>query len=332
MGFRVRKSVKIAPGVRFNVSKTGVGMSAGTRGARYSVHSSGRRTTTVRSGVPGVYYQSQRGSGSRRSAGAQSAPPAAPGKQRKPGLFASKGEKTLYKAIRDNAAPSAIARIGDDSEDYRSLAYSLAGLQMLGSESDRSEVIRLLDTAFASGDDPAAHPFATKYLATELELAIATGVTVHLPINRDAVGLALGEVLQETGDVDRAIETVEQLEPTTYAAVSLAELYAQTGKYDEIVEITNGITNEDEATMLLLVFRGIALREQGHYDAAHEVFKEALRSRSRPSELRHFALSERARNFEAQGKKGMARKDLERILAEDAKYEGVRERLDELNA
>jgi Tfp pilus assembly protein PilF len=39
---------------------------------------------------------------------------------------------------------------------------------------------------------------------------------------------------------------------------------------------------------------------------------------------------ERAANYLVQGKKGMARKDLERILAEDSGYEGVRKRIAEL--
>ena len=42
------------------------------------------------------------------------------------------------------------------------------------------------------------------------------------------------------------------------------------------------------------------------------------------------ALSERAANYLAQAKKAMARKDLDRILAEDSDYEGVRERLAEV--
>jgi hypothetical protein len=37
------------------------------------------------------------------------------------------------------------------------------------------------------------------------------------------------------------------------------------------------------------------------------------------------AFAERAQNYIAQGKKSQARKDLERILAEDSGYEGVRE-------
>jgi tetratricopeptide (TPR) repeat protein len=85
--------------------------------------------------------------------------------------------------------------------------------------------------------------------------------------------------------------------------------------------------NEDDASALLCVFRGQAFREQGFHDAAHEALKEALRSRSRAAEIRHLALAERAQNYLAQGKKGMARKDLERILAEDSGYEGVKKQL-----
>ena len=51
MGLCFRKSFKVAPGVRVNVGKRGVGMSFGGKGLRYSVHSSGRRTSTV--GLPG---------------------------------------------------------------------------------------------------------------------------------------------------------------------------------------------------------------------------------------------------------------------------------------
>ena len=52
MGFRFRKSFKIAPGVRVNVGKKSIGISAGVKGARVSVNSSGHKTTTV--GIPGT--------------------------------------------------------------------------------------------------------------------------------------------------------------------------------------------------------------------------------------------------------------------------------------
>lgn len=52
MGLRVRKSFKIAPGVRLNLGKKSAGLSFGTKGLRYSINSNGRRTTTI--GIPGT--------------------------------------------------------------------------------------------------------------------------------------------------------------------------------------------------------------------------------------------------------------------------------------
>lgn len=328
MGFRMRKSMKIAPGVRLNVSKRGVGASVGAGGVRYSAHSSGRRTVSARSGIPGVYYQeSVRGGRPRSSGRAAASQPAAQPAPKKPGMFAPKGEKQLYKAVKAQDI-QAMKRVGEEHPDFRLPSYSIAGLMMLTSEPAEAE--RLLEQVFATGVDPGGDEFISTYLSPRLELSLAQGVTAELPINRDAVGLALAELKQEEGDLDGAIGVVEQLEPTTYAAVSLAELYAQTGRWDDVIHLTEGVTNEDDAAALLCVFRGQAFRAQGFHDAAHQALKEALRSRSRAAPIRHLALAERAQNYIAQGKKGMARKDLERILADDSDYEGVREQLAEL--
>jgi hypothetical protein len=63
MGLRFRKSFKIAPGVRLNVSNKSTGLSFGGKGLRYSINSSGRRTTSV--GIPrmGLSYVSTNSSG-----------------------------------------------------------------------------------------------------------------------------------------------------------------------------------------------------------------------------------------------------------------------------
>lgn len=82
MGFRFRKSVKIAPGVRLNIGKKSVGISAGVKGARVSVNSSGRKTTTV--GLPGTglsYSKSEKIGGRKtttRSASSNNAQPIRP--------------------------------------------------------------------------------------------------------------------------------------------------------------------------------------------------------------------------------------------------------------
>ncbi len=181
---------------------------------------------------------------------------------------------------------------------------------------------------FSSGEDPAQHSFFQKYTAAaRIELSIAPGVRATLPIDRNLVGLALAELYQAAGDNVRAATTVEQLEPTNFTAVSLAELYSALGRSDDVIALTEGIKNADDGTALLCIYRGIAFAHKGFNDAAREAFKEALRSRSRNPLIRHKALWERAHVHLAAGKKAMARRDLEKILAEDSDFRGVQEEL-----
>jgi hypothetical protein len=55
MGFGFRKSIRIAPGVRLNVSHKGVGASVGVKGLRYSASTRGSRITASIPGT-GLYY------------------------------------------------------------------------------------------------------------------------------------------------------------------------------------------------------------------------------------------------------------------------------------
>lgn len=52
MGFRFRKSIKIAPGVKINLNKNSVSATVGTKGAHYTVNSKGKKTASV--GIPGT--------------------------------------------------------------------------------------------------------------------------------------------------------------------------------------------------------------------------------------------------------------------------------------
>jgi hypothetical protein len=164
----MRKSIKVAPGVSLNVSRSGVGASVGGKGGRYSVHSSGRRTVSAGGGVvPGVYYQKSVGGGSREASRSSGAAPVAP---KKPGLFAPKGEKELYKAVKSQDA-QAIKRVGEQHPDFRLPSFSIAGLMLVTDEPTEAE--RLLADAFATGKDPGLDKFISTYLFTRLELSIA---------------------------------------------------------------------------------------------------------------------------------------------------------------
>lgn len=52
MSLRFRKSINLGHGIRLNIGKKGVGISAGVKGARVSINSNGRKTTSV--GIPGT--------------------------------------------------------------------------------------------------------------------------------------------------------------------------------------------------------------------------------------------------------------------------------------
>lgn len=56
MGFRFRKSVKIAPGVRLNFGKKSTSVTLGGKGARYTVSSTGRKTSSVSIPGTGISY------------------------------------------------------------------------------------------------------------------------------------------------------------------------------------------------------------------------------------------------------------------------------------
>lgn len=73
MGLRMRKSFSLGKGIRLNVGKKGVGVSFGTKGLRYSINSSGRRTTTV--GIPGsgISYSTSTGGKRKYSSAAYNA-------------------------------------------------------------------------------------------------------------------------------------------------------------------------------------------------------------------------------------------------------------------
>lgn len=65
MGFRFRKSVKIAPGIKINFNKKSWGVTVGKRGAHYTINSKGKRTASV--GIPGTGLSYTTSSGGKKS-------------------------------------------------------------------------------------------------------------------------------------------------------------------------------------------------------------------------------------------------------------------------
>jgi tetratricopeptide (TPR) repeat protein len=340
MGFRVYKSVKLGKGVRLNLSKTGIGISAGVPGARYSVHSSGRTVKTV--GVPGtgVYYRKDSYSkrGRARGSRAAPAPTAVAPTYPKAGVLAPKTEKvfvqgvTAYMQGRHADALTALRDVeARDTGGQHFGEEFFAGMSLVGLERT-PEAIPYLE-AVLSSDSAIPDPLMAKYgIGGAMGIGVTPAVSVTVPMSNLAVALILAEAYQSSNQRQKAIELLESLgaeapgEPVF--SLSLADLYFEGEQWHDIVRVTDGVqTNDDDATLNILAFRAYALNELGMPEAALALTKECLRTKKRNPDLLRFARYIRGRAYESAGKASLAREEYEKVFAEDANYGDVAERL-----
>jgi hypothetical protein len=169
MSIRFRRSVKIARGVRLSASKTGFGVSAGIPGARYSVHASGRRTTTVGipgSGVSSVSTSGGVGGGTRASTRSRQGVPAPAAAivsgadvaryLPKAGLFAGTGEKRYRDGLvaylsGDKASALSAFEAALGAEPKAVSAHLLAALSMAG-EAETARAIAHLEALVTTNE------------------------------------------------------------------------------------------------------------------------------------------------------------------------------------
>jgi tetratricopeptide (TPR) repeat protein len=327
MPLRARKSIRIAKGVRLNLSKTGVGMSVGAGGLRYSVHSSGRRT--VSTGLPGtgLGYQQSWQAGSRTSGSAPT----------KPGLFAPAYEKAFHKALQAYAAgdlSGAIALFKASAEkDSSGRAASddlLVGLLSVQA-GDESGAVPFLEKVVAS-DHELPDALMTKYVdEATIVLRVTDNVSADVPFDSAGAALVLAHCYRDTGRADEALGLLQQLHAVDADPVVTLDLCAMLvgdKDYDGAIELAAGTANTDDVTAELCVLLARALAAKGLNEGALAACKEALRSKKRNSGTLTDARYVRAITYERLGKRAQARKDLELIYAAEPGYRDVRERLE----
>lgn len=348
MGFRFYKSVSIGKGVRVGMSKTGVGLGVGAKGFRYSVHSSGRTRKTV--GVPGtgVSYSTYGRVGGGGGAGAAGRGRASTPQSQvasaeqlatllKAPLFAPKWEKAYARGLRDLLISQNPASGIQAFQECASLnpailsAYFLGGYAAvkLGREKDAIAWFEPVVQA----DDALPDALMVKYgldgsvLAVSIPMGITPMVTVEVDMSSVGAVLILAELYQEQGEHEKAIGALENLvdaAPENPAlALSLSELYHQQELWDELASLPVRVENKDDLSADVLRYKARAMREKGMLDGALELLKEALKSNKRDGEILKASRYERGLTYLAMGKKAQARKDLERLYAEDPTYEDV---------
>jgi len=338
MGFRFWRRLRIAPGVTLSLSRTGVSLSLGPRGARFTVGSRGERVSL---GIPGTglfYTRRLPGAGERRQRSGGGGDPVEErldlGFFRR--LVTPPEERELVDGCRELAAGNEDAAL-----EHLSRAVHLAdGAYLAGFLALKHEK---LDAAAAWLETAAEHHgelgrHLRKYgVSVAMELPVTDEVIARVDADVRGVLLGLVEVYQRQGRRREAIRSLERLLELAPADVvvrlSLAELLLDGGTDDRqacrrVVELAEGIGNESPVHAALLLYRARALRGLGLPDGARETLARALRrKKDRSPALLRALRYERALVYEELGWRKRARRELEKLHAEDPGYEDVAERL-----
>jgi len=207
--------------------------------------------------------------------------------RKSPGWFARAGEKALHAAVVAGD-PHAIDLAGGQHPQYRNTADVLAGLLSL--ESRRTYAAELLGRTVVGGFEPREDTFIRTYLPDAgIVVPIAPGVAVVLPIMKTAIALTVAELAQENGDFGSAIAMLELVDRTTHVVLSQVELLCASGRFEEAIDLTERVLNDDDVTAMTLVYRAIALRDSGDRSGAIEALSRALEYPNRSESVLAFA-------------------------------------------
>ena len=334
MALRFRQSLKILPGLKLIISKRGLGLNLGVRGAHVTVNTQGQFTRSI--GIPGTGLSDvKRTSLRKRKKGTSKEYEEVkeyenqipkPQPKNTPSIFASKNEKLFFEAltVHEISSYKKLFSIPELELVSKSIAVQLA----IQTDDGMKESIHWFEEIWKNKSDLVNNKWFKKYVSQIIVMIpVAPGILFQTYLDIQALGLLYIEVLQQGKDFTRAKQIAEELTANQISAISLSEIAVQLGEYDEVLSLTENIDNVDDSTAILLVFRAIALREKKLFDASKEVLKESLKSKKRNPDILHKALFERAKTHIAEGYKAKAKSDLERIVANDSDYPGVNELL-----
>ena len=158
------------------------------------------------------------------------------------------------------------------------------------------------------------------------DLSITPEVRALIPAGSMAGALALVECYQRIGRPEEAVGILQQLiliDDHRALVVSLCELLMEAKEWEEVVELTDGTTNEGDVTLQLLLDRARALSALDDHEAALALFDDAVSSKRRSDGLLVEARYWRAREHALHGDAALGRAELERLYEEDPEYRDV---------
>ena len=337
MGFRFWQRVRLAPGVTVNLSKSMASLSVGPRGAAYTISPRGNRATV---GLPGTGLFYTVHDRNRSGRGGSAPTPSVPKRDRlKLGFFQRlmiSGEEKHFidgiRALNDGDPDGALTAL-EEARELPDAAWMAGMIRLRREDFDRARAH--FEHALARLDDLGAL-FGKYEIAAQANLPITSDIFAHVFPRERGTRLALLEIAQIKGhnaDAMVHIELLMQLDATDpVVLLSFAELALDSPEdralMDRVVRATMDVENETPVDTAILLYRGRALAALGMPDAAIDVFTLANRRRKdRPEDLLHQIRYDRAVLYEQVGRKAQARREFERLYAENPEFEDIRARL-----
>ena len=337
MSFRFWRRIRLAPGVTLNLSKSTASLSFGPRGAKYTVSPRGNRTTAGITGT-GLFYTVH----DRKSQRGNNTPTAAVHKRDrlKLGFFqrlmTPPDEKQFVDgicALNDGDDEAALTAL-EGAANHSDAAWMAGMLRLKQEQFDQAKAH--FHTALA-GLDTLGTLFEKYGVAAQCALPITPEIVAHVLPRERGTRLALVEITQLEGDHSAAMQHIEcllEIDPTDpIVLLSFVELAPdQTSDrtiWDRVVQLTVGVENETPVHTAILLYRARALVALEMPAAAVDVLTLANRRRKdRPQDLMLQIRYERAVLYQQLGRRAQARREFQRLDAEDPRLKDVQKRLD----
>lgn len=332
MGFRFRRSIRIAPGLRLNLSTRGIGLSAGVRGLRVGF---GPRGPYVSAGIPGTglygYWtlgsHSQR-AGPRPAAGSRGPAadlkaPALPPVYGKPlaappaagwaGLLLLGGLVLLFTALAPLGVLALVAAVGLMALGSRTPAWRAHDEEM--------HAVRLYRQGLARGD------------RARLERALEHARRcLALAPSAERAHYVAGACLLELDRPEEAVVHLERVEGDDPALLlRRLQAYARLERHQEVLETLQRLPQDLQDDLPFRNLRAAAHLGLGEPEVALEVLRAGpvrRRIEGDPDLMAlHYLIG---RCHEALGQRAAARRAYARVVAAEPKYADARERLEAL--
>ena len=340
MAFRFLRRFKIAPGLSLNLSKSGVSVSLGGKGAKYTVGTNGQHVSLCIPGS-GLFYTkkilSTTTTSSKRN---PPAPSMEAQREISSDFLVGNGLSGEEQAIVD-AWQELLCNNEAKALEYLKTATSLAdGAFFAGILHFRQGAYDKAETNLRialNNSEELGKTFLSLGITARMSLHITDEVTAVVGSDIRGVLFALGEIfqhLQRWGEAIACLESLQKIEPNDPLVIlSLVELILEAQPGDiaaskKVLSLTEGLVNKTEVHTAILYYKAISLNNIGLRDAALDTLTDALRlKKGRSAVLLKAIRYRRALVYGELGQEKHMQNDLEKLYAEDPEYEDVASRL-----